>query len=53
MKKNNIIAVLIILILVGVGIFAFDISKAVSYAAIGAVIVGFIGLLVATRKKKQ
>ena len=52
MNKNAIIAVLILVILAGVGLFSFNIGAPVSYVAIGLVIAAFIALLLVTRKKR-
>lgn len=51
MNKNAMIAVLIFIILGGVGLFSFNIGTTISYLAIGMVIVAFISLLFVTRKK--
>jgi membrane protein YdbS with pleckstrin-like domain len=53
MNNNTIVSILILIILVGVGMFAFEINPTVSYASIGVVIVAFIALLFATRKKSK
>lgn len=53
MNKNAIIAILIVIILAGVSLFAFNISSTVSYLAIGMVVVSFIALLVVTRKRNR
>ena len=51
MNKNVITTILILIILAGVGLFALSTSATTSYLAIGQVIIAFIGLLLATRKK--
>ncbi|MGO9380379.1 MAG: LPXTG cell wall anchor domain-containing protein [Dissulfurispiraceae bacterium] len=53
MNKTPVIAVLILIVLAGVGLFFFNISTTVSYLAIGVVIAAFIALLFITRKKQR
>jgi hypothetical protein len=51
MNRTAIIAVLILIILAGIGLFSVNMGSTVSYLAIGVVTAAFIALLAVTRKR--
>jgi uncharacterized protein YjeT (DUF2065 family) len=51
MNRNLIVALIILIILAGVGLFFFHLSTTMSYIAIGLVIIGFISLFFLPRDK--